>query len=813
MINSRSRRASQTRRFKPQHTLLAASLQAVLYALTLSASAAPQAGVAQTSPAPAASITFAIAAGPLDAALERFARSTGVNLSYDAALLNGASTRGLNGNYSVAAGLALLLTGSGLEAVAQNGGYALKKQAASADGAAVLPTITVKAAAAPSDLPQPYAGGQTARGARLGLLGNRDLIDTPFAVTSYTSELIENQQARTVGEVLENDPSVRDTTSSGHIYENFRLRGFDVNSQDLALNGMFGLTPYGHVPTEFIERVEVLRGPSALFTGMSPSGGIGGVINVVPKRAGDTPLTQVTVDYVSDSQFGTHLDLGRRFGQDNRFGVRFNGSFQDGDTELDGQQKKRVFASVGLDYRGDAFNLSLDAYQSDESYTGGTPAMFSFSSTTLPAAANATVNQFKGLYGDMHNSAVVVRGDADLNEHLNAYAALGALQNDYSGFLNGTHARNVDAAGNYSAYTTSQRGYYDSLSSEAGLRGSAHTGDIGHQWVLNATSLQLENGSVTKAGATYTSNIYNPATPVIAGDPGAAVKTGATTLTSLALVDTLSFAGDKVQLTLGARHQHIESKSYSASTGALTANYDQSALTPAAALLLKPWGPGLSLYANYVEGLSKGGTVTDTTASNYQQTFAPFKTKQKEMGLKWDAGSFSHSASLFQITLPSMIKSGTAYTDDGEQRNRGLEWNVSGEMARNLRLLGGVAYTQGRLTKTASGTYDGKTPIGTPDWQSNLGLEWDVGAGLTLNARAVYTSSQYINSANTQQIPAWTRYDAGARYNMRLLERKVVWRANVINLAGKNYWSGSFSDGYATLGAARTVSLSATVDF
>lgn len=78
------------------------------------------------------------------------------------------------------------------------------------------------------NLPKEYAGGQAARGARLGMLGNRDFLDTPFNVTSYTSKLIENQQARTLSDVLENDPSVRFTVSSGQVRENFRMRGFSV---------------------------------------------------------------------------------------------------------------------------------------------------------------------------------------------------------------------------------------------------------------------------------------------------------------------------------------------------------------------------------------------------------------------------------------------------------------------------------------------------------------------------------------------------------------------------------------------------------
>ncbi|MCB1842885.1 MAG: TonB-dependent receptor plug domain-containing protein, partial [Halioglobus sp.] len=165
-----------------------------------------------------------------------------------------------------------------------------------------LPAVTVTAdTAGPEELPGTFAGNQVANGARLGALGNLDVMDAPFNVTSYTAELIKNQAARTIGDVLANDPGVRFTTSSGHAYENFRIRGFDVGQNDLAINGMYGLMPIGHTPVEMFERVEVLKGPSALFSGMSPSGAVGGMVNLVPKRADDEPLSRVSLDYQSDS--------------------------------------------------------------------------------------------------------------------------------------------------------------------------------------------------------------------------------------------------------------------------------------------------------------------------------------------------------------------------------------------------------------------------------------------------------------------------------------------------------------------------------
>ncbi|MGE8686144.1 MAG: TonB-dependent receptor [Achromobacter sp.] len=688
------------------------------------------------------------------------------------------------------------------------------------------PTTTLQAVTvtggsiADAELPPAYAGGQVGQGARLGLMGNQDVMDTPFNVTSYTSELIENQQARTLADVMANDPSVRFTTSSGHVYENFRIRGFDVNQNDVAINGMYGLAPMGHVPVEFVERVEVLKGPNALFSGMAPSGAVGGTVNLVPKRAGDTPNAAFGVDWQSDGQLGTTIDAGRRFGAGNEWGARVNGAFSDGATTLDGQSKKREFLSAGLDYRGSALTASIDAYHSQESFTGGTPAMFWFGGSVVPEAPDPRINQFSTGYGSVQSNAVVGRAEYRFNDNVSAFAGVGRRDSHQSGLINGTHARQIDANGNFTGSIVGQRAYSDSTSAEGGLRTRFRTGSVGHELVLQASILDTEDGSATGTASTFKSNIYDPIAPVMPAVPSYAPKTSESTLSSLALVDTMSFFDDALRLTGGLRNQRVKTRNFDKS-GNVTSRYDEDAVTPAVAVVVKPWGPDVSLYANYVQGLSKGDSVTDTAAANFGQVFAPYKTEQKELGVKWNAGAFANTLALFEITKPTLVSDGSpanpTYADGGEKRVRGIEWNTFGELTPEVRVLGGVTYTQGTQTKTSFGRYDGNTAVGAPRWQANLGLEWDTPwvPGLTFSGRVQATSKQYADSANKLEIPGWGQLDLGARYATKVGGRDVVLRLNVNNVFDKHYYAGIFSDTtpIATLGPARSVTASVNVSF
>src|SRR5690606_3116829 len=216
--------------------------------------------------------------------------------------------------FNASAGLAIVLTVLG----AFHG--------ARAQSAQTLPAITVQSNGEGSLLPV-APGGQAATGGHLGMLGDVDVLDAPLTINTYTSQLIQERQARTLGDVLQNDPSVRFTTNSGHMIENFTIRGLSANAPAAAFNGLYGITPKSHIPTEFLERVEVQRGPSGLLSGMAPVDNLGGTVNLVTKRARAEPITHFTTSYSSDSYFQGHVDLGRRFGEDQRLGVRFNGVY------------------------------------------------------------------------------------------------------------------------------------------------------------------------------------------------------------------------------------------------------------------------------------------------------------------------------------------------------------------------------------------------------------------------------------------------------------------------------------------------------
>ena len=669
----------------------------------------------------------------------------------------------------------------------------------------------------PTDLPDVLAGGQVARGARLGMLGNKDVMDTPFSVTSYTAKTLADLQAVTVADALERDPSVRSTGQTGGIVDSFFIRGFAIgegNLGELAYDGVYGVAPNYRAFTEYAERIEVLKGPGALMYGVSPNSGVGGVINIVPKRPLDQDLTRFTGSYASDSQVGGHLDISRRFGDENQFGVRFNGSLQGGDTAVDDQHRDVGIGAIALDYRGERLRLNLDYISQKESYEGASRPFTIAPNVQVPSAPNGRTSlPQKWGWSDTKEQSLLLGGEYDLNDNLTVFAHAGGGRSDVKR-MSDQVPRILNDAGD----TSNVPGYYkfnvDRATADVGLRGLFATGPVTHLTTLMATRYTDELSRGINNGTTILSNIYHPVdTPKQSINAPKVLRISETELSGVALSDTLGFLDDRLQLTLGMRHQAIETRNYN-STGGVSSRYDASANTPLLGVVIKPWDD-VSLYYNYVEGLSKGDAAPGT-ASNAGETFAPTESKQHELGVKYEHGTFMTSLALFQITKPSgEVGADGVYSVQAEQRNRGVELSVFGEVAPGTRLMGGVTFLDGELTQSATAANRGNKPVGVPDIQANLWAEWDTPwlEGFTLTGGAIYTDSQYVNQANTQELDSWTRIDAGARYATKIEGRPTTFRATVQNVFDREYWSGVASYGAFSPGYPRTLQVSATVDF
>lgn len=798
-------------------------LKALSLAVALAAIAPLHSAVA-ADVATSAARSYSIAPGPLGNVLAQFAALSGVPLSFDSKLLNDQQSAGLQGSYTAQSGFMQLLQGSGysLQSSGANG-YTVVPQAGG-DALELGATTISGESGAQADT---YGGGQVARSARLGVLGNRSINDVPFSVVSYTAKTIADQQARTVGDVLLNDASVRQSSGFGNFSQVFTIRGLPLNTDDIAFNGLYGVLPRQIITTEALERVELFKGPNAFVNGVSPAGsGIGGSVNLVPKRAEDIATRSVTLDTTTDGQAGGHLDLGQRFGEDNRFGARVNLARHGGDTAIEDEFKSSQLVAIALDYRGDRLRVSTDFGYQKERINNGRSVVYP-TGTKVPKAPSAKDNYAQDWsWSELEDTYGMFNAEYDLNENWTAYVGGGAKHTRENGQYSSLYVGNNGAGQVGFLYSPHDE---DNKSAMGGVNGHFSTGPVTHQMNVGLSGIWGEQRSAFEAilrANRQPGNLYNPtqiprpSVTYFGSDIHDPRIVGKNRIKSAAVSDTLGFIDDRVLLTLGVRRQTIEVDAWNTTTGARNANYAESITTPVYGLVIKPW-EHMSFYANRIEGLAQGPTSPSTGVTNPNVTFAPNRSKQTEAGVKLDWDSYGATLGVYRIEQPNSATNrnpnGTnTFSVDGEQINKGVELNVFGEPVDGLRLLAGATWMHTELTSTSNGLTDGNRAAGVPRFQYNLGADWDIPGiqGAAVNARLLRTGGEYVDAGNSLSIPAWTRVDLGARYGFKADDTYITLRANVENVANKAYWaSASTANNYLTQGEPRTVKLSATVDF
>jgi len=687
--------------------------------------------------------------------------------------------------------------------------------------------ITASADASAAGLEPAFAGGQVASGGRIGVLGNMNYMDTPFNSMNYTHELIQDQQARGVADVLLNDPSVRVARGFGNFQELYVIRGFPIASDDMAYNGLYGILPRQFVATELLERVEVLRGANSFMNGAAPGGGsVGGAINLLPKRAPNDPLTQFTVGVESGAQAYAAGDVARRFGPDQSAGLRMNVALRQGDTAVEDEYRSLGVFSIGFDYRGSGFRLSADLGYQDHKLDAPRPSVTPGFGIPIAAPPEASSN-FAQLwtYSNERDTFGTIRGEVDLGSDAVVWGAIGArFGHEANDLANPTL---VDANGDTSWYRFINTRDDTVITGEVGIRDKFQTGAVGHTVAAVAAGYGIDSKNAFATSNFLTplpSSIYGPvfgapppANFLIGGNLSSPQTTQRTELRSFAVADTLAFFKERFLLTLGARYQEIDDRGYDYNTGAQNADYDDSAVTPLVAGVVK-LSNQFSVYANYAESLAKGPVAQGTNIVNQGEVFAPFRSKQKEVGVKYGGGTLGAALALFSTTQPLSFVENNVFTVSGEQRNQGIELTAFGQPARGVRVLGGVTLLDAKQEKTANGLTDGKDAIGVPTTQINVGGEWDIPGleKLTLTARAIYSSPQFADAANTQQIASWTRFDIGARYLVPFGQQLLTLRFRVDNVFDRSYWAsaGGFpGSNYLVVGAPRTFAATASVDF
>lgn len=664
---------------------------------------------------------------------------------------------------------------------------------------------------------------EVVNGGNAGVLGKKPAEDLPFSIRSYDETLILNQQPQTLGEVLENDPTIRATYGFGNAAELFVIRGFELFGEDVGLNGLYGIAPRQLVAPELFDSVQVLNGANAFLNGASPSGsGLGGSVNLLLKRAGEQPLNRATLGFLGDGHLGASFDVARRFGSSGELGLRVNGAWRDGEVSIEAEDRRTQVLGMALDWRGDGVRLALDlAYQ--EVRVDNLRPKLSLGVNGVPGVPDAAANFAQDFtFTELRDVFGSVSAEFDIAENVMLYANAGAKDGREDGIYGGFTITDL-ASGNGSGNALYVPRTDNNEAADIGIRAKfgttvTHELNLGGSinWQVNRNAYDFRYGP---GFAGFANNLYNPvqvalpSSTLVGGNLADPYPIARSRLMSLFAADTIGLFEGSLLVTGGVRLQSISSRGFDYVTGAeIAANrYKEDALTPVVGLVFKP-ADGLSLYANRIEGMEQGPTAPiDPNLTNPGEVLAPRKSVQYELGGKVGVGALFAGLALYQIERPGEgIRSDNSFGYLGDERHRGIEVTLNGNLADGLRIISGFAVTDAELI-------GGSDVPGVPGFTANVNLEWDLpfAPGLTLTGRMMHTGDQWVDSANTLKLADWTVFDLGARYVLAAGDVPVTLRLTVDNVANRRYWASAYDAFSPALlqGQPRTVKASISTDF
>ena len=699
------------------------------------------------------------------------------------------------------------------------------------DAVQQLDTIVITA-----DQSIPYSSAKV----NLEGFGTENLQKIPASVSILTADLIAEQHARVLTDVVKNDAAIGDGYAAIGYYPNFVSRGFALDlASSYLINGNV-IRGEQNVALENKERVEILKGISAIQSGMSTPGG---VVNYVTKRPKDIQALTFSAD--QHGQFSVATDLGGFLGKEQQFGYRLNLVNEQIESYVDHVDGERYLAALALDWKMSAqskVEFDLEAQRSEQRSVPG----YQLLDGKVPQ--NVKLERLLGYqtWGkpvtiDSLNTGLKYSYALNDDWNLGLVAAYSKSKvDDYSTFAYGYYREGCLEA--YSCNTFGEQGEYDIYDYQnpddtyqtnqfkIKLDGLLHTDRALHYLNFDLThtdkSRNRYNGVNQYINSeNYVGNIYQDTYDRIPedGDLGPYFKALDSKQTALTFLDRIEW-NDHWSTLIGGKWIELDEQAqayvYSEDQVIKVRDTDLGKFLPQFAVSYSPV-ESTTVYAAYAKGLSDGKTAP-WFAENATETLAPIYSEQYEIGLKQQIKQFLFTASLFDLRQDNQyskpMDTGFMFVQEGEQHSRGLELGLNGVLTDDLALTSSFTWTKARLENVEAVEYDGHQAQNVPEVRFATHLRYNVPGieGFTVLTGGQYSSSKYANKEGTAKVAGYSVVDLGAAYQFKLNTTDALLRLNINNLFNKKYWrdAGEFlGDNYLFLGSPRTATLSFNLNF
>jgi catecholate siderophore receptor len=644
------------------------------------------------------------------------------------------------------------------------------------------------------------------------------ILDTPQTITVISKEVMQEQGATTLRDVLRNVPGLTLTAGEGGnpAGDNLTLRGFSARN-DIFIDGVRDISPQSRDPFN-LEQVDVVKGPGSAYTGR---GSTGGSINLINKTPGIRRTLAGTFDLGTDRTRSATADVNLPLGDSVAFRLNLL-AHHSGVAGRDVVKFDRwgVAPSLTLGV-GKPTRLTISYYKlkQDNISDYGIP--------WVPVTNNVLVEHrdrpapvprdtFYGLrdrdFERLNSDLVTLKFEKDFNDGL-------SLRNQFR-YANSSRDSIATpprfASNNSTAINREFRSWQteDKIwDNQTDFISHFSTGKIEHALVTGLDFSRENNTRLTRTAPNMSTTLFNPnPDDVFTGPTTVSPIVGDVTANSQALYlfDTAKL-GSKWDINGGLRWDRFDADGIT-TTGAPVSRVDRM-LSTRAGVVFKPLSQG-AVYASY--GTSLNPSLEGLSYNTANVVIDPEKTYTFEAGSKWDffSGRVLLSGAVFRVEkmnarTPGILPGDPPQVLEGKQRVDGAELSVEGSITRDWRVLAGYTFLDSTTVDSNNPVEIGKELVNTPPNSFNVWSTYTLRSGFHFGGGARFVDRRFGNTINTRLVDAYWTFDAMASYP---ISKHIDLKLNLYNLTDKFYFD-RIGGGHVVPGPGRAAMLSTSFRF
>lgn len=644
------------------------------------------------------------------------------------------------------------------------------------------------------------------------------ILDTPQTITVISKEVMEEQGATTLRDVLRNVPGLTITAGEGGnpAGDNLTLRGFSARN-DIFVDGVRDISPQARDPFN-LEQVDVVKGPGSTYTGR---GSTGGSINLINKTPGLRRSFSGTLDFGTDATRRATADINLPIGDTIGFRLNLLGHHS-GVAGRDVVKFDRwgVAPSLTLGLgKPTRFTVSYYKLKQDNISDYGIPwvpatnnVLVEFRDRPAPVPRDTFYGFRDRDFEKLDSNLVTLKFEHDLNDALSFRNQL-----RYANSSRDSMATPPRFASNDSTVINREMRSWiteDKVwDNQTDFIARFNTGGVEHALVSGVNFARENNTRLTRTAGNTQTTLLNPnPDDIFTGPITVSPIVGDVTANSQAayVFDTATL-GSKWELNGGLRWDRFDADGIT-TTGTPVSRVDRM-LSMRAGAVFKPLPQG-AIYASY--GTSINPSLEGLSYNTANTVIDPEKTYTLEGGSKWDffdrrvllTGAIFRVEKLNART-PGILPGDPPQVLEGKQRVDGVELSLEGSITKAWRMLAGYTFLDSETIDSNTPAEIGKELVNTPRNSFNLWTTYSLPSGLHFGGGARFVGRRWGNTINTRFVEGYWTFDVMASYP---LTEHIDLKLNLYNLADKLYFD-RLGGGHLVPGPGRSAMVSTSFRF